>query len=341
MPTKVGNGGHSQENYDPSTGRYVKSEVSTNQYIKSTSRIDFDWDEIEDEFSNIDFNSTDEASNNNDYEELKNYIRNNITLYGNVSKKSLEKLLDNISQADEKMVSRVNNFFKTDFGKSIHIELHKNGSSYGIEKSTYWMPLQRIISLQDTNSPGTFFHEIGHVMNTYLSNQRNEGIFQVATAKYNSILENIRTIEKKENFFGIDNLMNDLSSTFNEPKIKYLYDCYKAIYLKETKGTPIPNDVSENYVNNGCSSFKKENRELLSGVSDFISSLTYNDFNVGYCHSKSYWRKDANNSLDEFFANMNAYSATKQKNVIECIRRHYPELVNVYDTVIKDIDETF
>lgn len=336
MPTKVGNGGHSQENYDPSTGQYVKSGT-----MKLSTSIGFDWDEIEDEFSDIDFNSTDEVNNNNDYEELKNYIKNNIVFYGNVSKKSLEKLLDNISQADEKMVSRVNNFFKTDFGKSIHIELHKNGSSYGTEKSTYWMPSRRIISLQDTNSPGTFFHEIGHAMNSYLSNQRNEGIFQVATAKYNSILGNIRAIEKKENFSGIDNLMNDLSSMFNEPKIKYLYDYYKAIYTQKTKGTPIPNDVLENYVNNGCSSFKNENKELLGGVSDFISSLTYNDFNVGFCHSKSYWRTDVNNSLDEFFANMNAYSATKQKNVMECIREHYPELVNVYDTVINDIDKTF
>ena len=338
MPTKVGNGGYSQENYDPTTGRYVKAGTSSD--VKYYN-LGFNWDDIEDEYDNIDFNPTNNNvnSNQNDYEELKKYLSDNVNLIGNASKEKFEKLLNDISQADEKSIQRVNNFFKTDFGKSISIEFSKNNSGKGRETKTYWSPIIRILRFQDTNDARAFFHEVGHAMNSYIAIKNNKSALSVETSKYNDIFKNIKSQEKNNDFNGIDNFVKDFASMLNIPEIKHCYDFYKTMHFLGANS--MPQKVEEKYVNSNYASICSKNKGLIAGVSDFISSLTDGEIHLGFGHSKNYWEMGEDNPLDEFFANMNAYSAAKNENIIEFVKKHYPVLVNGYKEIINDIDKTF
>ena len=340
MPTKVGNGGYSQENYDPATGRYVKSGTSSD--VKYYN-LGFNWDDIEDEYSNIDFNPNNNNVNSsqNDYEELKKYLSDNVNLIGNASKEKFEKLLNDISQADGKSIQRVNNFFKTDFGKSISIEFRKNNSDKGRETKTYWSPIIRILRFQDTNDARAFFHEVGHAMNSYMAIKNNKSALSVETSKYNDIFKNIKSQEKNNDFNGIDNFVKDFASMLNIPEIKYCYDFAKAIHFSREKNIPIPQEVKEKYTNSNYASICSKNKGLIAGVSDFISSLTDGEIHLGFGHSKNYWKMGEDNPLDEFFANMNAYSAAKNENIIEFVKKYYPDLVNGYKETINDIDKIF
>ena len=125
----------------------------------------------------------------------------------------------------------------------------------------------------------------------------------------------------------------------NIPEIKYYYDFAKVIHFFGENS--MPQKVEEKYVNSNYASICFKNKGLIAGVSDFISSLTDNEIHLGFGHSKNYWEMSEDNPLDEFFANMNAYSATKNENIIELVKKHYPVLVNGYKEIINDIDKTF
>ena len=395
MATKLGNGGHGQENYDPNTGKYVEDGVSNKYYNNPKEKIlqKIDWKkELESEevsnFLNNFFPG--ENNKNSDINNISSSsVENNETWSKELPYTKIRFLSDNIKPLlKEKLkfgTKEAENIIGT-FIEQSSLKIRDCEKIRGEDTSCYnpgdkAFALRKVDLEKEIFDGELVFHELSHAIDD-LFQQGNYG--QKLTNSFVSEKYNMTMKQKLENEFQTfyeKNSFNTLKEQFKKEKENLEYEFLKIsgsqfnslneIYrelsrkanefftrdkIKEIRNELSFNSrtgkvsvasidkVAEKYIqgykelkklaDNTIEQTKKKLGGKYSGISDCMSIY---GIDLGWGHPKSYYKKDNNNHVAEFFASLGSSrfsTSSEGKQGYEIMKQHFPQSVEIFEEII-------
>lgn len=230
-------------------------------------------------------------------------ILNNFKWYDDIKendKKEFEKVFNNMSDDALKFWEKYGDRVKGNFYSN-----HKGVAYYNDNEKAVFLNLAEKEKFKRSNtykaSTVTFFHEVGHLFDYSLKDNRIRSKIDVA----NNL--------KREMFINIQKNYNSDINTLSKLK-----DNYKLCY-----------EISKDINNKN-----KENNGIYSSVSDIFGGITKNSIVGGFSHNTSYWKGDKleTEAMAHFFE---AYfiNGEREKAMLE----YFPETYKIFKETIQEV----
>ena len=395
MATKLGNGGHGQENYDPNTGKYVVDGVSNKYYDnpkeKTFQKIDWKkelegeeiskflndfFPEKNNENNIVDNNSSSSIENNENWSKELPYTKIRF-LNDNVKPLLKEKLKFGTKEAE--------NILGT-FIEQSSLKIRDCEKSRGEDTSCYnpgdkAFALRKVDLEKEIFDGELVFHELSHSLddlfqqgsngqqlsNTFVSEKYNMTMKQklqnefktfYANKSFNKVVEEFKNEEANleyeflktsgSQFNSLNEIYKELSRKANEfftrDKIKEIRNELSFNSRTGRASATSIDKVSEKYIQGykelktlADNTFKQTRKKLggkYSGISDCMSIY---GTDLGWGHPKSYFQRNNNNHVAEFFANLGSsrFSTSPEgKQGYEMMKKHFPQTVEIFEEII-------